>query len=147
MILIINFRLDSKFNDIFAELSGSWLAWVILLYSVINSSIIPGWIMNIQATKLLRIAWRFLLQSVIVIPFVLYEYRISSEETKQQYKLKHILNPTHLKKVYLSSISTSIWFTCILTVFEWTYISHGLVLGALSNFFLSIHRRFTNSTH
>jgi hypothetical protein len=53
-------------------MSGSVLAWLILLYSVINSSVIPGWIMNIKATKLLRIAWRFLLQSLIVIPFVLY---------------------------------------------------------------------------
>lgn len=32
-------------------------------------------------------------------------------------------------------------------MFEWTFISHGLVLGALSNFFLSIHRKITKSNH
>jgi hypothetical protein len=65
-------RLDSKDGDLFAEISGSVLAWIILLYSVLNAAMIPAWIMNIKATKLLRISWRFLLQALMVIPFVLY---------------------------------------------------------------------------
>lgn len=48
------------------------MAWVILLYSVCNAAMIPPWIMSIKATKLLRISWRFLLQSFMVVPFVLY---------------------------------------------------------------------------
>lgn len=108
---------------------------------------IPSWIMNIHATKLLRISWRFLMQTFMIFPFVLYEYRVSSQEVKNQYSLRHIFKPEHLKKVYISSISTSIWFTFILTVFEWTFVSHGIALGTLSNFFLSIHRAMTNSQH
>jgi hypothetical protein len=108
---------------------------------------IPSWIMNIKATKLLRISWRFLMQTLMIFPFVLYERRVGNEEVKYQYTLGHIIKPVHLKKAYISSIATSIWFTCILTVFEWTYVSHGLVLGSLSNFFLSIHRSITKSEH
>jgi TRAP-type mannitol/chloroaromatic compound transport system permease small subunit len=59
----------------FEQISGSRLAWVILMYSVVSGAMIPGWIMNIQANKLLKISWRFFMQSFMVIPFVLYEYR------------------------------------------------------------------------
>jgi hypothetical protein len=59
-------------GDIFASISGGVIAWAILFYSVINVSMIPAWIMNIQASKLLRISWRFLLQSLIIIPFILH---------------------------------------------------------------------------
>lgn len=78
---------------------------------------IPSWIMNIKATKLLRISWRFLMQTLMIFPFVLYERRVGNEEVKYQYTLAHIIKPVHLKKAYISSIATSIWFTCILTVF------------------------------
>jgi hypothetical protein len=108
---------------------------------------VPSWIMNIKATKLLRISWRFLLQTFIILPFVLYERRVASEEVKKQYRLSYILKPEHLKKVYISAISSSIWFTFILTVFEWTFVSHGIMLSALPNFFLSIHRSINNSEH
>jgi hypothetical protein len=87
------------------------------------------------------------MQTFMIFPFVLYERRVGNEQVKSQYSLKHIINPEHLKKVYISSISTSLWFTVILTVFEWTYVSHGIILGSLSNFFLSIHRSFTKSEH
>jgi hypothetical protein len=87
------------------------------------------------------------MQTIMIFPFVLYERRVGNEEVKSQYTFKHIINPEHLKKAYISSIATSLWFTCILTVFEWTYVSHGIVLGTLSNFFLSIHRSITKSEH
>lgn len=101
---------------------------------------IPPWIMSIKATKLIRICWRFLLQSFMVVPFVLYERRTASEKVREMYSFSHIFKLEHFKKVYISSFATSFWFTMILTTFEWTYISHAMVLGALSNFFLSVMR-------
>jgi hypothetical protein len=56
----------------FEQISGSSVAWLILLYTVSSSAVVPGWIMNIPATKFVRIAWRFVMQALIVIPFVLY---------------------------------------------------------------------------
>lgn len=56
------------------------------------------------------------------------------------YSFSYIFKLEHFKKVYVSSFATSFWFTMILTCFEWTYISHAMVLGALSNFFLSVMR-------
>ena len=47
---------------------------------------IPAWIMNIKATKLLRISWRFLLQAIMIIPFVLYERRKADAQTLEKYK-------------------------------------------------------------
>ena len=47
----------------------------------------------------------------------------------------------------MSSLSTCTWFLCILTIFDWTYVSHGLVLGGLSNFFLSINRATKGKSH
>jgi len=62
-------------NTFLSEISGSRIAWLILLYTVTSSAMIPGWIMNIKATKLLRQCWRFLMQALMVIPFVLHEKR------------------------------------------------------------------------
>jgi len=81
-----------------------------------------------------------MLQSFMVVPFVLYERRSATEEVRSMYSFRHIFKLEHFKKVYISSFATSFWFTIILTCFEWTYISHAMVLGALSNFFLSIMR-------
>jgi hypothetical protein len=131
----------------FAEISGSRLAWIILLYSVCNSAMIPGWIMNIKATKLMRQCWRFLMQALVVIPFLLFEKRTAPPENQEKYTLKYIFKPSNLIKPYASSLSSSLWFLMILSSFEWTFVSHGIVLGSISNFFLSIGRSFRKSSH
>ena len=108
---------------------------------------IPPWIMNIEANKLLRISWRFVLQALMIIPFVLYEKRTANPETLEKYKLEHIFTIAHLKKAYISAFSTSFWFTIILSTFEWTYISHAMFLGSMANFFLSIGRTTRGNGH
>lgn len=78
---------------------------------------IPGWIMNIKANKMLRISWRFLMQSIMVIPFVLYEYRTASEAVRKKYELKYIFKITNFIKPLMSSIAASMWFSIILAGF------------------------------
>lgn len=39
------------------------------------------------------------------------------------------------------------WFTMILSGFEWTSVSHSIVMGSLSNFFLSLGRSWRKSSH
>lgn len=142
------FRLKSdKDTGVLEEISGSRIAWLILLYSVSTGAMIPGWIMNIKANKLLRISWRFLMQSIMVIPFVLYEYRTGGEAVRKKYNLKYIFNVTNFIKPLVSSLATSMWFTMILAGFEWTSVSHSIVLGSLSNFFLSLGRSWRKSSH
>ena len=119
-----------------------YLSWVILLYSVVSSAMIPPWLMSIKADKLLRISWRCLLQLIIIIPFVLFERRSANEKVISQYKLSHIFEPKHIKKIFILSFTGAFYVTTILTTIEWTYISHSMVLGALTNFFLSIERTF-----
>jgi hypothetical protein len=103
--------------------------------------------MNIKANKLLRISWRFFMQTFMVIPFVLYEYRTCDEDTRKKYNLRHIFQPEHIIKPFISSLATSMWFTVILQGFEWTSVSHSIVMGSLSNFFLSIGRSLRRSSH
>jgi len=62
----------SEGDGLFQFVSGGHLAWIVLLYSVCNAAIMPAWIMSIKANKILRISWRFLLQAIFMIPFVLY---------------------------------------------------------------------------
>jgi hypothetical protein len=52
-----------------------------------------------------------------------------------------------LVKPYVSSLASCLWLYLIHTVSEWTWISHGFVLGALSNFFLSIGRTLRSQNH
>jgi hypothetical protein len=54
---------------------------------------IPGWIMSIQANKLLRKSWRFFMQAFMVIPFVLYERRSKDENIKKKYCFSYIFKP------------------------------------------------------
>lgn len=115
-------------------------AWIILFYSVCNSAMVPPWIMRINANKYLRIAWRFFMQSLIMIPFAMYERRMGNEEVRSKYSISYVLRPENFRRLYFASFAQSFWFTTILFSFDWTYISHALVLGALSNFFLSVSR-------
>jgi hypothetical protein len=117
-----------------------YLSWLVLLYSVISSAMIPPWLMSIKANKLLRISWRSLLQLLILFPFVLFEWRSANEEVMKKYTLENVFKPNHIKKIFLLSFTGAFWVSTILTDIEWTYISHSMVLGALTNFFLSIER-------
>lgn len=103
--------------------------------------------MTIGATKFIRQAWRFLLQVFFTVPFMMYEWRTSSPEVKAKYSLAYIFDRKNIIKPYISSLSASLFFLFILSSFEWTFVSHGIVLGSLSNFFLSIGRGFRNQTH
>jgi hypothetical protein len=50
-------------------------------------------------------------------------------------------------KPVISAFATSLWFTVILFGFEWTSVSHSIVMGSLSNFFLSLGRSWRRSSH
>lgn len=39
------------------------------------------------------------------------------------------------------------WFTMILFCFEWTAVSHAIVLGSMSNLFLSLGRSYRKVSH
>ena len=82
------------------------------------------------------------MQTVMMIPFVLYEYRTGDKGVKEKYKLSYILKKENLRSIYITSLATSFWFTTILTCFDWTYISHSMVLGGLSNLFISLYNIF-----
>jgi len=49
---------DEENIPIWAKI-GKRHAWILLLFSILNSALIPTWIMNIPADKYLRITWRF----------------------------------------------------------------------------------------
>lgn len=103
--------------------------------------------MNVQATKFARKAWRFIMQAAFMVPFIIYERRSGAQDVKDKYKLSYILDSKNIRKPYISSLSTSLWFLFVLTSFEWTFVSHGVVLGALSNFFLSVGRTLRGQNH
>ena len=140
-------RLVGESQTVFEEISGSRIAWIILLYTICSSAIVPGWIMNIKANKFLRQLWRFLMQALVVLPFVFYERRTASEENKSKYTAAYIFDRKNIIKPYISSLAACLWFLSILTSFEWTYVSHGIVLGSLSNFCLSINRSLNKNSH
>jgi hypothetical protein len=50
----------------------SYIAWVLLLVTVLSSAMVPPWLMTIKADKLLRVSWKCFLQCFTVAPFVLY---------------------------------------------------------------------------
>lgn len=87
------------------------------------------------------------MQALFVIPFALYEKRTATPEQAEKYNFKYIFSPTNIIKPYISSLASSLWFFFILSSFEWTYVAHGIVLGNLSNFFLSIGRSLNKNSH
>ena len=46
----------------------------------------------------------------------------------------------NLKKLYISSLGSTIWFTLVLFSFGFTTVSHSILLGNLTNFFISMIR-------
>lgn len=127
---------------------NQYLAWFLVFYATINGACIPPWIMSIPAEKYIRISWRFFMQSFMMIPFLLYERRNLPANLKYQYTLSHIFKLEHIKKVYMVAFTNSIWFTMVLFAFEWSYISHALVLSGLQQFCFSINRHVNkNENH
>lgn len=86
--------IDEKTQDITKRIP-KWSAWILLFYFAVNGAFIPPWILSIPAEKYLRIAWRFFMQAMLLIPFVMYEYRqrLKNDNIKKQYTLSHIFNP------------------------------------------------------
>jgi hypothetical protein len=87
------------------------------------------------------------MQVFFTVPFMMYEWRTSSQEVRAKYNLSYITDSKNIIKPYISSLATTLFFLFILSSFEWTYISHGIVLGGISNFFLSIGRAFRGQSH
>jgi hypothetical protein len=75
-----------------------------------------------------------------LLPLLYIEY--SNPDHRKAYTKANILNLKNLKNLYLSSIGSTIWFTTILFTFDYTPVSHAILLGNLANFFLSILRTF-----
>ena len=54
------------------------------------------------------------MQVFMVLPFVLYQYRNSDEETKKKYSIKYVFDPHNMIKPLVSGLATSLWFSAIL---------------------------------
>ncbi|CAD8092366.1 unnamed protein product [Paramecium primaurelia] len=122
-----------------------YLAWAIIFYASFNNAMMPPWIMTIPAEKYLRIAWRFLLQGIFLIPFIMYEYRTGNEKIKSAYTIEFLLRWTHMRKVYMASLTTTVTFAVFLFCFDYTNISSVFVLGSQTNFWLSVFRKKENN--
>ncbi|CAD8202136.1 unnamed protein product [Paramecium pentaurelia] len=122
-----------------------YLAWGIIFYASFNNAMMPPWIMTIPAEKYLRIAWRFLLQGIFLIPFIMYEYRTGNEKVKSAYTMEFLLRWTHMRKVYMASLTTTVTFAVFLFCFDYTNISSVFVLGSQTNFWLSVFRKKENN--
>ena len=66
---------DESARSIVKEIAGEGLAWIILFYSVLNTSFITCWILSSKINKYLALTWRFIFVFLLMIPFVLYEKR------------------------------------------------------------------------
>lgn len=60
----------------------------------------------------------------------MYEYRTGSEKVKSAYSFEFLLKWTHMRKVYLASLTTTVTFTVFLFCFDYTNISSVFVLGS-----------------
>jgi hypothetical protein len=105
---------------------------------------IPPYVFSVRQNVYLKFGWRFFMQAIFMLPFAMHEKRIGTAEVKEQFKLKHIFNLTHLKQIYFSSFVSSFWFFAIFFAFRFTQIGNGLVLATLQNFIMSLNRASKN---
>ncbi|KRX00909.1 hypothetical protein PPERSA_09515 [Pseudocohnilembus persalinus] len=87
----------------------TWISFLILAYFALNGSFVPPWILTIPAEKYLRVAWRFFMQGMLLLPFVMWEYR--QKKGSNIYTFSYIFTMERIKKAYLSSFANSLWFT------------------------------------
>lgn len=110
-----NIESNDSMRAIFYEIFGSGIGWIILIYSIVNASFFPIWIMLMKSNKFVIMTWRFLLQALIMIPFVLYEKRTVYKSNSEKYSLEQIFNIKNLKKLYAYSLVNVLWYGVILT--------------------------------
>ncbi|CAD8114942.1 unnamed protein product [Paramecium sonneborni] len=137
-------KLESQNHNLFENFSAL-LAWVILLYQTLNNAMIPAWIMTIPLDKYLRITWRFLIQSLFLIPLMMYEQRTGSLEVKLQYEIQYILKWENMRQLYYASLSPTIASAIFLFCFDYNYVATIFILGSQTNFWLSFCREKTQN--
>jgi hypothetical protein len=114
------------------------VAYLILFYYIMNENFIFPIVLQIQADGYIRQAWRFLSQSFFVIPFMMFEQRISSEENKKKYYFSHIFDKHNFKHLIMSGLGGAIVFLCLPLMCFSTHILHVTYTLISSNFILSI---------
>ncbi|KAL4426749.1 hypothetical protein ABPG74_006527 [Tetrahymena malaccensis] len=124
----------------FSKKIPRYIPWLVLSISVILGASIPTSILVIDASRYVKAFWRFQMTVFWIIPFCIYEYFDASYQ--RYYKCAYIFQLDNLKQSYISSLGSSIWFTFILFSFDYTSVSHAMLLGSLSNFFMSAIRTF-----
>ncbi|KRX06184.1 hypothetical protein PPERSA_06066 [Pseudocohnilembus persalinus] len=110
-------ELEQYFSKDYIQRIPLVISFMILMFFVMNASIIPCWIMSIEAEKYLRQSWRFFMSSWLILPFVMWEKR--QPKFKKFYQLSYI--------------------------FDWTYVGYSINLGSLQLFFLSLQRAKSDS--
>ncbi|KRX06183.1 hypothetical protein PPERSA_06065 [Pseudocohnilembus persalinus] len=136
-------ELEQYFSKDYLGRASLSFSYMILLIFVLIISVIPCWIMNIEAEKYLRQSWRFFMASWLILPFVMWEKR--QPKFKKFYQLSYIFDMNNIKKIYLTGFSNALWYTMILFGFEWTYVGYSLSLGFLQPFFQSLQRAKSDS--
>ncbi|CAD8092368.1 unnamed protein product [Paramecium primaurelia] len=132
-------NLENQNRNLFENFS-TFAACSILIYQTINNAMIPAWIMTIPLDKYLRITWRFWIQSMFLIPVMMYEQRTGSQQVKSQYEFRYIFQWENMRQLYYASISPTIASTIFLFCFDYNYIATIFILGSQTNFWLSAVR-------
>lgn len=65
---------NSTSQSLLDEIGGSsgYMSWMLLLFAVVNASLIPSWCYSIKVTKFVGFGWIFLIESLLLIPFAMY---------------------------------------------------------------------------
>lgn len=141
--MMSQYFLNNDFEASTAQFSTFW-AWIILIYAALNNATVPAINLRVGFNKYLKISWRFINQGLLLTPFTLYEYR--QKKWVGIITWKNMVE--HGKCLVDAALYESIALIVVLTICEFTFITHVIILSSLENFYFSIFRVIYNEeTH
>ena len=121
----------------------SLVAWLTLFYSIFNSSLIPCWLMgHVQSEPFTRNSWRYLMLTVLALPFTLFEERRLKNQNSAASRLLNNLTWQNLSRLYKRSLHFMLWLFLYVLACQFTSLNHACHLTNLMTFFLSLIRLF-----
>jgi drug/metabolite transporter (DMT)-like permease len=118
------------------------LAWILLFVSVVGGASIGPFFLYVNTkSQLLKSAWRLWITSILLLPFVLWEYKRDRE--KAAFNKKVLFKPAVIRSLVLASLANSIWVGFLVYAINYTSMAQAYLFNNCQSFIIVFYKYFT----
>ena len=117
----------------------NWLPWILLAIMVICCSSVGPFFLFLNCNRLLKGSWRLAITSILILPFVFYEY-LKNPAERAKYTKKVLLHKKTLVKIFISSFANILWTSALIFAIQNTSMAHAVLLNNTHSLYIVLFR-------